>query len=287
MRPFPIRHIKSGIKEPNTSGGFVVWSLRELLMGKDMIQELHRHSFYFVIVMEEGSGEHVIDFSSYPVVDNSIHFMHPGQVHELKLNWGCKGYLLQFTDDFCSNYDTLTKQMLKKISRQNYYIPDTAAIERILSLMKTILKETTERKEKYEYAARVNLQLFFVELLRQSDSLKSITEERISYQSERLEEFRELVADNFACHKQPLWYAEKMHLSSYQLNIIIKATLGKSSSGLINDYILLEAKRYLLATSNQVNQISWHLGYDDVSYFIRFFKKHTGYSPEAYRNNFK
>jgi AraC-like DNA-binding protein len=79
------------------------------------------------------------------------------------------------------------------------------------------------------------------------------------------------------------FYADLLNLSSYQLNAITKATLGKTCSELINEFIILEAKRTLLATSNQVNQIAYHLGYEDVSYFIRFFKKHTGYSPEAFR----
>jgi len=71
------------------------------------------------------------------------------------------------------------------------------------------------------------------------------------------------------------------------LNAITKSALGKTCSDLINEYIILESKRYLLATSNQVSQIAFHLGYDDVSYFIRFFKKHTGHTPEAFRNNFR
>ena len=76
-------------------------------------------------------------------------------------------------------------------------------------------------------------------------------------------------------------------MSVYQLNNITKTTLGKTASDVINDHIILEAKRFLLATSEQVNQIAYHLGYEDPSYFIRFFKKHTGYTPEAFRSNFR
>jgi AraC-like DNA-binding protein len=88
-------------------------------------------------------------------------------------------------------------------------------------------------------------------------------------------------------HKQVAEYAAMMNLSTYQLNAITKETMGKTCSELITEQIILEAKRYLLATSNLVSQIADHLGYQDVSYFIRFFKKHTGHSPEAFRNNFK
>ena len=82
-------------------------------------------------------------------------------------------------------------------------------------------------------------------------------------------------------------YAEMMNLSTYQLNAITRTSLNKTPSELINELIILEAKRNLLATSNQVNQIADELGYEDVSYFIRFFKKHTGHSPEAFRENFR
>ena len=78
-----------------------------------------------------------------------------------------------------------------------------------------------------------------------------------------------------------------MNLSSYQLNEITKSTIGKTASALLTERIILEAKRYLLATPNQVKDIADMLGYEDVSYFIRFFKKHTGYSPEAFRRHFK
>jgi AraC-like DNA-binding protein len=78
-----------------------------------------------------------------------------------------------------------------------------------------------------------------------------------------------------------------MSVSSYQLNQITKSAIGKTASALIDEHILLEAKRYLLATANQVKEIADHLGYEDPSYFIRFFKKHTGLSPDTFRKNFK
>ncbi|MGX5683221.1 AraC family transcriptional regulator [Chryseobacterium cucumeris] len=288
MQIIPVRNIHSRIKEPGTSGEFIIWNLRELLAGKDMVQELHRHSFYFLLIIENGTGDHIIDFISYPLVDRCIYLIHPGQVHELMLSSNSKGYLLQFTDEFYLNYDITTNQILKEISQNSYYSAAPESFEKILSLMATIKKEISDKKYRYEYAIQVNLQLLFVELLRQKHNLITTqTDEKKSYQLKRLEEFKELIADNISDHKQIFWYADQMNMTTYQLNSITRATLGKTCSKLINDHILLEAKRYLLATTNQINQISWHLGYEDVSYFIRFFKKHTGYSPEAFRNNFK
>ncbi|WP_293691971.1 AraC family transcriptional regulator [Spirosoma sp. 48-14] len=92
--------------------------------------------------------------------------------------------------------------------------------------------------------------------------------------------FQDLIANHFADQKQLNWYTHQLHLSVYPLNAFAKVTLDKTGSTLINEYILLEAKRYLLATANQINQIAWHLGYEDASYFIRFFKKQPGIRPK-------
>ncbi|HNU57802.1 MAG TPA: AraC family transcriptional regulator, partial [Flavobacteriales bacterium] len=70
---------------------------------------------------------------------------------------------------------------------------------------------------------------------------------------------------------------------TFQRNAIAKAGTGRTCSELITDQLILEAKRYLLATTDQVTQVADRLGYEDPSYFIRFFKKHTGHTPEGFR----
>ena len=284
MLKIPVRHINLDTKEPDVSGRFIIRTLSELLSGSAMNQEIHRHSFYFVLILKKGDGAHTIDFVSYPVTDNSIFIIRPGQVHELTLSKNCEGFLLQIPIDYF--FDADTKQNLKKVTQQNYYLPDVESLEKIFALMNAIIQEELDKKSKFEYVIKTNLQLFFIELLRQENSLLVAREDQYT-NSDILESFQDLIANNIAKHKQVYWYASQLHLSTHQLNSITKTTLGKTCSEIINDHILLEAKRYLLATANQINQISWHLGYEDVSYFIRFFKKHSGYSPEAFRNNFK
>ncbi len=97
----------------------------------------------------------------------------------------------------------------------------------------------------------------------------------------------ELLEKHIATNKQVANYTDMMNLSPYQLNEITKSSIGKTASEMINEHILLETKRYLLATPNQIKDIADQLGFEDPSYFIRFFKKHTGQSPQEFRNNFK
>lgn len=285
MENIPIRHINAIPKEPDSSEGFNIRGIRDLLAGKDMVQELHRHDFFYVLALEKGAGKHEIDFTPYQVADNTVFFMRPGQVHQLTLQAGSTGYLMEFNTGFYHPQDKISNQLLRKAGSRNHYRVEDNRFKKLFSILTYIFQEYTDRQERYEAVIKANLGIFFIELVRQDSKSPSGTVN--PYMQERLEDFFELLETHIADHKQASQYADMLNLSLYQLNAITKETLGKTCSALINDYIILESKRYLLATSNQVNQIAWHLGYEDVSYFIRFFKKHTGHSPEAFRHNFK
>jgi AraC-like DNA-binding protein len=150
-----------------------------------------------------------------------------------------------------------------------------------------MFQEFSAREEGYQDIIKSGLDIFFIEYVRQSPNAGFVSLTTNSYTQERFEEYLELLEKNIATHKQVSNYTELMNLSSYQLNEITKSSVGKTASDLINEQIILEAKRHLLATSNQVKDIADLLGYEDNSYFIRFFKKHVGYSPEAFRIQFR
>ncbi len=279
----PVRHIHGIQKEPGLSESFSIRDIYHLLAGKDMVQELHRHDFFYILALKRGIGSHDIDFISYDVGDNSVFIMRPAQVHQLVLKAGSSGYLVQFRDEFYFPHDKVSKQLLRKACNINHYQLSSEGFQKLHALLTYIFQEYTDKQERYREVIKANMGIFFIELFRQYDS--SPPGNISLYTQERLEAFLELLETHVLSHKQVSDYAAMLNLSVYQLNAVTKATLGKTCSAIIDEYIILEAKRYLLATSNQVNQIAYHLGYEDASYFIRFFKKHTGYSPEAFRQN--
>jgi AraC family transcriptional regulator, transcriptional activator of pobA len=287
MQNIPIRYINSGQKEPSLSESFSIRDVRDLLGGKDMTQELHRHDFFYILALTKGTGNHEIDFVPYKVMDNCVFFMRPGQVHQLTLKAGSKGYLMQFKSDFYYPLDKGSNQILRSASNKNLCQLDAGRFKKLLSILENIFEEYTEKQEGYQEIVRANLGIFFIELVRHRQNRKNFSENVSPYAQQRLDEFLELLEIHISTCKQVSQYADMLNLSVYQLNAITKGTLGKTPSELINEFIVLESKRNLIATSNQVNQVAYDLGYEDVSYFIRFFKKHTGHSPEAFRNNFR
>jgi AraC family transcriptional regulator, transcriptional activator of pobA len=283
----PIRYIHAPDKDLGLSEGFRIRSVQEVLAGKDMVQELHRHDFFFVLALERGAGSHEIDFASLKVCDHSVFFMRPGQVHQLALKAGSTGYLMEFKNDFYHPHDRLSHQLLRRASNKNLCRVRANGFNRLLGILTFIFQEYTGKQELYQEVIKANLGIFFIELVRNRQNRESPSHHVNLYAQERLEEFFELLETQISTHKQVSQYADLLNLSPYQLNAITKAMLGKTGSELINEHTILEAKRNLLATSDQVSQIAFQLGYEDVSYFIRFFKRHTGFSPEAFRRNLK
>lgn len=287
MKKIPVRKIDStNILHPSVAG-FRIRDVRNVLGGKDMIQKLHRHDFYFILVLKRGAGNHTIDFTPYPVRDHTVFILRPGQVHELELKKGCSGYLMEFKSDFFSTRDNESSHQLRKLTKTNYCQVDTHTFKKLFLLLTYVFQEYKDKQEGYEEVIKANLNIVFIELQRHRKSKNSTSKKSSSYAQEKLDELLELLETFVTNHKRAIEYAAMMNLSTYQLNAITKTTLDKTCSELIDERIILESKRYLLATSNQVNQIAYQLGYEDVSYFIRFFKKQTGFTPEAFRQNFR
>lgn len=285
MKKIPVRKIADNPTALPTSERFKIRTVQEILAGNILKQDLHRHDFFFILLLKNGNGSHEIDFTPYQVLDNSIFFLRPGQVHQIELYADCTGYLMEFNNEFYHPKDKSSSQRLRKASNKNYCKLEVNRFEKLQQILSHIFQEYTSREEGYMDIIKANLEIFFIEFVRQSPNPKNISKEISSYTQERFEEFLELLEKHITTCKQVSQYTDMMNLSTYQLNEITKTSTGKTPSELINEQIILEAKRHLLATPNQIKDIADYLGYEDVSYFIRFFKKHTRYSPEAFRHN--
>ena len=88
METIPLRFINTNPKALNDSENFSIREVHKLMAGKDLVQDIHRHDLFFILVLRNGKGEHAIDFIPYKIKNHSIFFMHPGQVHQLVLKAG-------------------------------------------------------------------------------------------------------------------------------------------------------------------------------------------------------
>lgn len=287
MKKIPVRQITKNVTQPASTERFKIRTVQEILLSNVLNQDLHRHDFFFILLLQKGYGTHEIDFTEYPVLDNSIFLLRPGQVHQLELNADCTGFLMEFNTEFYHPKDKSSSQRLRKASNKNYCKLELKRFEKLNLILTQIFQEYTCKENGYIDVIKANLEIFFIQFVRQSPDPNSISTNVSSHTQERFEEFLELLEKHIITNKQVSNYINMMSVSTYQLNNITKTSIGKTPTELINEQVILEAKRYLLATPNQIKDIAYHLGYADVSYFIRFFKKYTGQSPAAFRLNLR
>ncbi|MCB0569648.1 MAG: AraC family transcriptional regulator [Phaeodactylibacter sp.] len=79
-------------------------------------------------------------------------------------------------------------------------------------------------------------------------------------------------------------YAHQLNIHVNHLNRAVKETIGKTTSKIIAERILQEAKILLKHSSWNVSEIAYALGFSEAAHFNNFFKKHVQTSPSAFRS---
>lgn len=77
--------------------------------------------------------------------------------------------------------------------------------------------------------------------------------------------------------------AKALHISSPYLSKIFKEQTGKTFSGYITDLRIERSKALLTNTQLSIKEVGFKVGYHDPNYFVRLFKKVTGYTPTEYQ----
>jgi len=250
----------------------------------------HKHDFYLVMLVTQGSGTHEIDFNIYKVTPGSVFFMRPGQMHYWKLSKDIKGYVFFHSKSFFEEgFTGITLNdypFYNSFQNSPYVKLSPAAMKELLSQMQEINKEYKSNQSLKTQRLQVLMSLAYITLTRNYRSGKLLKQQ--SYLARALE-FEELVEKNFIELKSAGDYASLLNITEKHLNRITRACFNKTSTQVIAERIVLEAKRMLIHTGKQVTQIAYDLGYNDASYFVRFFKKNAGVTPlkflERYRQN--
>ena len=249
----------------------------------------HKHDFYLVVICTKGSGSHWIDFVRYDVKPGSIFMLSPGQGHSWKLSDDIEGYIFFHNKDFYELNFTSNKLLDYPFYCSIYNSPvlllneDTWKKEVII--FKEIVAEYRDKALMRFNRLFALVELLYIDLLRLYITLEHIHTQNQHYLI-KLRELEGLIDDNFKIIKSPAQYAEKMFVTVKQLNRICKETLNKSTSDLILARIILEAKRLLAHSSYTIPEIAEKLGYADVSYFSKLFRKRTGKTPLSFSKEF-
>ncbi len=278
MKDIPVRKLRSKL---DAAKNVRIIAIEDLLTEGRMDQKTHRHDFYLLLFFGSGSGKHKVDFQPFTLKPRSVFVLRPGQVHALTINPGATGRIVEFNSAMFDFERSAKIALLKKLSNTVFYELNENDFAKLITLLQFMTTELKDKKKNFFKSITSYLDLMLIELDRIQVSNKY--EKENSYEIKKFDEMVDLLDKYVLEHKSVSDFAQMMGLSSFQLNKITKTLQGKTFSEMLKERKILECKRLLLGTSLQIKEIAFKLGFDDVSYFSRYFKKQSGLSPIKFR----
>ncbi|KAF2508693.1 AraC family transcriptional regulator [Flavobacterium zhairuonense] len=253
-------------------------------------RKAHAENHYQIIWFKKGSGRYFVNLKAYDIDENTLFFLTKNDLHYFDRNTHYKGVLIQFNEEFLiqnNDNDFFFKQRVLESQLQSICslkIDDVFFLDEYLNLIKNEL--TYKNETSHIEILRCYLRVFIAQVLYRWEKSTAIYGYQILPDNKRqtqLVKFVELVEENYKKELKVSDYARLMQLSSRTLSGLTSKLLDKSPSEIINQRIIAEAQRMLMDNNYTISKIGLKLGFNDDSYFVKYFKKHTGRSPLDFR----
>ncbi len=245
--------------------------------------EAHRKDYYLLVYVKTGINRHWVDMKPYNLKPGAFYFTTPDQIHLKEEAEPVTGYVLAFTREYLS---------LQSAALLQLPIIDNPAggHELILSAEEQGTTENLFARmlQEYNRPGEWQKEMIFAQLQEMLIHLSRIYSR--TFHDAAPDKSRELLAD-FECEIEEHFrkdhlvsdYARRFSISLNHFTEVIKSQSGKTPIEHIHDRLLLEAKRQLFHSRQSIKEIAFELGFQDASYFNRFFKRITSLTPVEYR----
>ena len=256
----------------------------------ELLYKPHRTNFYHIFIFEDCSPIHFIDFRNIEIKPYSLLFIDNHHVHSFDNIRQYKGKMLIFTDNFYCRNDNDTQFLKSSILFNDLSDIESFQVinqfDKFQTLCNLIEEELANPVDTLKpdilknylhnfllFADRKKRKLGFVEVSKGKDQDYVLT-------------FKDLLEKQYKQSKLVAEYADKINISEKRLNQATAKILGKSPKEMIDDRILLEAKRLLVHGNQSIKEIGFQLSFDEPTNFIKYFSKHTDKTPVEFRENF-
>lgn len=270
---------------------FEILDIGELFQSrKEIMTKPHRAQFYQIIWNEKGDGNHLIDFNSVHIQDDTILFIPLNSVSVFDKNGSYEGKAILFTDDFfCKNNEDL-KYLQTTILFSDLYNTAKIKVNPGMSELKVYLNSMETEFKRQHDISQFNIlhNMLHIFLLQAEREIRKQGFEELKQCPllDNLVRFKELLEKNYRNERSVNKYASELNLSEKQLHKSTKTIVDKTPKQIIDERVLLEAKRLLVHSSESIKEIAYGLGYDEPTNFIKYFRKHTNNTPLEFREQF-
>jgi AraC family transcriptional activator of pobA len=289
-RALKTHRFKSGFAEE-----LEVASLKDsLIQARDLITTPHRTDFHQVVWMRKGKATHLVDFRAIPMQAHSLLFIRKDRVLRYDQSSAYDGTVIRFTDAFFirSPEDARFLQEGRLFGLSNPH--PMAVLDRedptLPSLIALLEAELARKPDHHRPAALQNL---LHTLLIAADRKAPSAPDRKGSVSpatstpDFVPAFVNAVETGFRTGKKVFTYAERLGVTEKRLQEATWKALGKKPKALIDERVALEAKRMLLFGGESVKEIAFDLGFEEVTNFIKWFRKQAGTTPADFRARYR
>jgi len=254
---------------------------------QSQINKPHIHLYEELIIGVQGRIEHFIDFKSTTYDAPFTCFITKGKTHKIvpeSKDGICELWVLRFKSEFIAE----TAFNLYSIfhNSANLVFKPGREFNRLVLICEMIDEEMLQIKPELIIVRKLVSTLLTMIELEQKAQQPEFPQQR-GNQDTTFINFLNILEDNFRRTQGVNFYAEKLFMSAKNLNRITHRIWQQSVSEIIETRKLLEAKNLLLTSDKSISEIGFEIGYSDKAYFTSVFKKKSGLTPTAFREEMR
>ncbi len=250
----------------------------------------HRHRNLFqILLIERGGGEMTYEAAKLAFAAPAAILVPAAVAHGFRFQPNAtEGWVITFTEDAAIALADRAGEALSRLRQLAAHpiipIGGEAERSRLSALCLELFEEGSLAREGYRMSMRGLLTLIAVGVARLAASRARTGSVTLQPADTTVAQLRGLVDEFFRSEHQLGFYAEKLGVTVDRLNDHVKRATGVTAGHLIRQRLLTEAKRQLVFTAQPIQNIAQELAFSDPSHFARFFRKHTGTTPHAFRD---
>lgn len=244
-----------------------------------------------ILICRKGKATVNINYKEWHLHEGAVITVFPNDVVELKVKSEASLFdveMLKYNASLLREASLQLEQTVYSSLREDRCRQDTLVVTNIIDSMFALLKVYFNQSECTCISQLVLLQLkaFFVgfhEYLQRNPQNRPDDEVKSYRVRELFNRFMMLMERDYKLSRDVNYYADLMHITSKYLTNIVRQVAGHTPKTIIDQYVILQLKMQLQRSSQSIKEIAWEYHFTDVSFFCRYFKKHTGLTPQQMR----
>ncbi len=240
-----------------------------------------------ILICRKGMATLKVNFNEWDMYEGAVITIFPNDVVLLTKNTDFTVEMLKYNAPLLREASLQLEQTVYSSLREDRCRQDTPVVTNIINNMFSLLKVYFNQSECTCIAQLVLLQLkaFFIgfhEYLQRNPQYRP--DEIKSYRVRELfNRFMMLMERDYKVSRDVNYYASLMNISSKYLTNIVRQVTSHTPKTIIDQYVILQLKMQLHLSQQSIKEIAWEYNFSDTSFFCRYFKKHTGKTPQQIR----